>query len=245
MNILMALSQLEVTGAEVYATTVGNSLTARGHNVFYVSDTLTKPHIGPFFSLRFNKRSVPRRFWHVAYLLYLIKKNNIQVVHAHSRASSWSCYIACKLANIPLVTTVHGKQPVHASRKRFHALGERAMPVCEAIFDQLINELNVPKSKLEVSRNGIDVDQYQWQAAPQNARKVITIIGRLTGPKGDLCYRLLSECIDLDAFDVQVISASKQDARFARFADKVRFLGYSNDIPSVLAQADLVIGAGR
>lgn len=27
MNILMALSQLEVTGAEVYATTVGNELT--------------------------------------------------------------------------------------------------------------------------------------------------------------------------------------------------------------------------
>ncbi|MGL6176517.1 MAG: glycosyltransferase, partial [Vibrionaceae bacterium] len=245
MNILMALSQLEVTGAEVYATTVGDSLTARGHTVFYVSDTLTKAHIGQFFSLRFNKRSVPRRFWHVAYLLYLIKKNNIQVVHAHSRASSWSCYVACKLANIPLVTTVHGKQPVHASRKRFHALGERAMPVCEAIFEQLIHELNVPKTMLEVSRNGIDTSQYQWQPAPQNARKVITIIGRLTGPKGDLCYRLLNECIDLDAFDVQVISASKQDARFAPFADKVRFLGYSNDIPRVLAQADLVIGAGR
>ncbi len=48
MNILMALSQLEVTGAEVYATTVGNELTQRGHNVFYVSDTLTKPHDGPF-----------------------------------------------------------------------------------------------------------------------------------------------------------------------------------------------------
>lgn len=74
MNILMALSQLEVTGAEVYATSVGNELTRRGHQVFYVSDTLTKAHDGLFFKLRFNKRSIPRRFWHVAYLVYLIRK---------------------------------------------------------------------------------------------------------------------------------------------------------------------------
>lgn len=50
MNILMALSQLEVTGAEVYATSVGNELTRRGHQVFYVSDTLTKAHNGLFLN---------------------------------------------------------------------------------------------------------------------------------------------------------------------------------------------------
>ena len=48
MNILMALSQLEVTGAEVYATTLGQALADKGHQLFYVSDTLTKSHPGPF-----------------------------------------------------------------------------------------------------------------------------------------------------------------------------------------------------
>lgn len=82
MNILMALSQLEVTGAEVYATTVGDELVQRGHQVFYVSDTLTKPRLGPFLKLRFNKRSVFRRVWHVSYLIFLIKNHQIQLVHA-------------------------------------------------------------------------------------------------------------------------------------------------------------------
>ena len=109
MNILMALSQLEVTGAEVYATTVGNELTRRGHQVCYVSDTLTKPTLGPVFKLRFNKRSILRRFWHVFYLIYLIKKHHIQLVHAHSRASGWSSYVACKLTGTPMITTVHGR----------------------------------------------------------------------------------------------------------------------------------------
>lgn len=241
----MALSQLEVTGAEVYATTVGNELTARGHNVHYVSDTLTKPFQGKYFKLRFNKRSIPRRLWHVAYLIYLIKKHKIQLVHAHSRASSWSCHVACKITGTPMVTTVHGRQPVHASRKKFHAMGDKALPVCEAIKDQLIHELGVSEKQLEVSRNGVETDKFTWLKAPQNEKPIITIIGRLTGPKGELCYRLLDDCLDIDSYDVKVISGSKIAPRFDKFRQRVDFCGYSNDVASVLATSDLVIGAGR
>jgi peptidoglycan/xylan/chitin deacetylase (PgdA/CDA1 family)/glycosyltransferase involved in cell wall biosynthesis len=245
MNILMALSQLEVTGAEVYATTVGNELTARGHNVIYVSDTLTKPHKGDFFSLRFNKRSVPRRFWHVGYLIYLIKKHNIQLVHAHSRASSWSCHVACKITNTPMVTTVHGRQPVHASRKKFHAMGDKALPVCEAIREQLHNDLAVPLEQMEVSRNGIETDKFQWLDAPKNTKPVVTIVGRLSGPKGELCYRLLDECLDAEKYDIRVVTGSKFESRFEKFSSSVNFMGYTDDVPAMLGEADLVIGAGR
>ncbi|MFM5560765.1 polysaccharide deacetylase family protein [Aeromonas rivipollensis] len=245
MNILMALSQLEVTGAEVYATTVGNELTRRGHNVFYVSDTLTKPTQGPVFKLRFNKRNILRRFWHVFYLIYLIRKHHIQLVHAHSRASGWSSYVACKLTGTPMITTVHGRQPVHASRKAFHALGYRAVAVCEDIARQIIDNLGVDPAMVQVLRNGIETDRFQPVPAPDNARPVIAIIGRLSGPKGELCYRLLDEVLDLDACQVRVVSGTKVPERFARFQDKVDFVGYVDDVPALLVQCDLVIGAGR
>ena len=245
MNILMALSQLEVTGAEVYATTVGNELTRRGHQVFYVSDTLTKPTLGEVFKLRFNKRSILRRFWHVFYLVYLIKKHHIQLVHAHSRASGWSSYVACKLTGTPMITTVHGRQPVHASRKAFHALGYRAVAVCEDIAHQIIDNLGVDPAIVQVLRNGIETDKFQPVPAPENPKPVIAIIGRLSGPKGELCYRLLDEVLDLDACQVRVVSGTKVPERFARFQDKVDFVGYVDDVPALLAQCDLVIGAGR
>lgn len=245
MNILMALSQLEVTGAEVYATTVGNELTSRGHKVFYVSDTLTKPHEGLFFKLRFNKRTIPRRFWHVGYLVYLIKKYNIQLVHAHSRASSWSCHVACKLTGTPMVTTVHGRQPSHKTRKKFHAMGDKALPVCEAIRNQLGKDLEVPSHKMVVSRNGIETGQFHPTYLPSNEKPVITIIGRLTGPKGDLCYRLLSECLDASRYHIKVVTGSKMETRFEPFIESVEFTGYTNDVASLLHQSDLVIGAGR
>ncbi|WP_429075932.1 polysaccharide deacetylase family protein [Aeromonas veronii] len=245
MNILMALSQLEVTGAEVYATTVGNELTRRGHNVFYVSDTLTKPTLGPVFKLRFNKRSILRRFWHVFYLIYLIKKHHIQLVHAHSRASGWSSYVACKLTGTPMITTVHGRQPVHASRKAFHALGYRAVAVCEDIAHQIVDNLGVDPAIVQVLRNGIETDKFQPVPAPDNAKPVIAIIGRLSGPKGELCYRLLDEVLDLDACKVRIVSGTKVPERFARFEDRTEFVGYVDDVPALLAGCDLVIGAGR
>ncbi len=245
MNILMALSQLEVTGAEVYATTVGNELTQRGHSVFYVSDTLTKPTLGPVFKLRFNKRSILRRFWHVFYLIYLIKKHHIQLVHAHSRASGWSSYVACKLTGTPMITTVHGRQPVHASRKAFHALGYRAVAVCEDIAHQIVDNLGVDPAIVQVLRNGIETDKFQLVPAPDNPKPVIAIIGRLSGPKGELCYRLLDEVLDLDACQVRIVSGTKVPERFARFEGRAEFVGYVDDVPALLASCDLVIGAGR
>ncbi|MFM5301006.1 polysaccharide deacetylase family protein [Aeromonas veronii] len=245
MNILMALSQLEVTGAEVYATTVGNELTRRGHHVFYVSDTLTKPTLGPVFKLRFNKRSILRRFWHVFYLIYLIKKHHIQLVHAHSRASGWSSYVACKLTGTPMITTVHGRQPVHASRKAFHALGYRAVAVCEDIAHQIVDNLGVDPAIVQVLRNGIETDKFQLVPAPDNPKPVIAIIGRLSGPKGELCYRLLDEILDLDACKVRIVSGTKVPERFARFEGRAEFVGYVDDVPALLASCDLVIGAGR
>ncbi|WP_139463385.1 polysaccharide deacetylase family protein [Aeromonas veronii] len=245
MNILMALSQLEVTGAEVYATTVGNELTRRGHNVFYVSDTLTKPTLGPVFTLRFNKRSILRRFWHVFYLIYLIKKHHIQLVHAHSRASGWSSYVACKLTGTPMITTVHGRQPVHASRKAFHALGLRAVAVCEDIAHQIVDNLGVDPAIVQVLRNGIETDKFQPVPVPHNPKPVIAIIGRLSGPKGELCYRLLEEVLDLDACRVLIVSGTKVPERFARFEGRAEFVGYVDDVPGLLASCDLVIGAGR
>lgn len=245
MNILMALSQLEVTGAEVYATTIGDKLIEKGHQVFFVSDTLTKPTKGRYFKLRFNKRSIPRRFWHVAYLIWLIKKHHIQLVHAHSRAAGWSSYVACKLTGTPMITTVHGRQPVHASRKAFHALGYAAVAVCEDIKQQLIDSLGVAADKIQVIRNGIETDKFTAIAPPQNDKPLIMIVGRLTGPKGDVCYRLLDEVIDLERYQVQVISGSQVTERFARFQNQVAFVGYVQDIPARMQQADLVIGAGR
>ncbi len=114
-----------------------------------------------------------------------------------------------------MVTTVHGRQPVQASRKKFHAMGDKALPVSDSIRDQLIKDLDVPASQLHVSRNGIEPGTFQRRAAPNNPKPVISIIGRLSSPKGELCYRLLTECLDLDLYQVQVITGTPLTESFS------------------------------
>lgn len=170
MNILMALSQLEVTGAEVYGVTLSDELIRRGNNVIIVSDTLTKESKAKYIKLEFNKRGLGERINQVKTLLKIIKENDIHVVHAHSRASSWSSEIACKIAGIPLITSTHGRQPVHLSRKIFKAFGDLTIPVCENIETHLINELGVYPQKAVVLRNPINTEDYPF--IPQKKMKV-------------------------------------------------------------------------
>ena len=248
MNILMALSQLEVTGAEVYATALGEELTARGHQVWYVSDTLTRLIRGTYIPLDFNKRSIPRRFWHVARLVWLIRQNKIQLVHAHSRASGWSARVACWLTKTPMVTTVHGRQPAHASRRWFRAFGAKAIAVCEAVADQLVNALGVPLDQVVVIRNGIDPAAFpvnEVRPKRQAEKPRVAIVGRLTGPKGELCQRLLLDVLDLNAVDVRVVTGSTLPPGFKNFSDRVTFIQDQSAVAYEIAQADLVVGAGR
>ena len=248
MNILMALSQLEITGAEVYATTIADELIARGNKVFIVSDTLTVPTKAEYIKLEFNKRSLGKRINHIKTLYKFIKDNDIHIVHAHSRASSWSCQLACKLAGIPLITTTHGRQPVHFSRKLIKAFGDYSIAVCENIKKHMIDDIGFAENKISVITNPINFEEIEIDALSKD-KKIISIIGRLSGPKGDVAYDLLEILTDeniLKDFKVRIIGGKEVPERFLKFKDKgIDFIGYISDLQAKMKESDIIIGAGR
>lgn len=248
MNILMALSQLEITGAEVYATTIADELIARGNKVFIVSDTLTVPTKAEYIKLEFNKRSLGKRINHIKTLYKFIKDNDIHIVHAHSRASSWSCQLACKLAGIPLITTTHGRQPVHFSRKLIKAFGDYSIAVCENIKKHMIDDIGFAENKISVITNPINFEEIEIDALSKD-KKIISIVGRLSGPKGDVAYDLLEILTDeniLKDFKVRIIGGKEVPERFLKFKDKgIDFIGYISDLQAKMKESDIIIGAGR
>jgi len=244
MNILMALSQLEVTGAEVYAVEIGEKLIDRGHNLYFVSDTLTKKNRGEYIPLAFNKRNIFQRLDQIIKLIKIIKQNKIDVVHAHSRASAWSTEIACKLTKTPFITTVHGMQHVSKHRKRKQPIG-CGYAVCENIQRDLIKTFDVDPAAIKVLRNGIDLTKFKISTPPKNGKKVISIIGRLSGPKADITYNLLANSIDLDKYIINIIGGKDIPEKFDKFKSKVNFTGYIDNVYEYMANSDLVIGAGR
>ena len=248
MNILMALSQLEITGAEVYATTIADELIERGNKVYIVSDTLTTPTKAEYIKLEFNKRSLLKRIEHIKFLYKLIKEKDIQIVHAHSRASSWSCQVACKLAEIPLITTTHGRQPIHFSRKLIKAFGDYSIAVCENIKKHMVNDIGFSENKVSVIPNPVNYKKLDLEKKVNN-KKIISIVGRLSGPKGDVAYDLLeilSQDELLSKYKIRLIGGKELPERFLKFKEKdIEFIGYVLNIQEKIFESDIVIGAGR
>jgi len=244
----MALSQLEITGAEVYATTIADELIERGNKVYIVSDTLTTPTKAEYIKLEFNKRSLLKRIEHIKFLYNLIKEKDIQIVHAHSRASSWSCQIACKLVGIPLITTTHGRQPIHFSRKLIKAFGDYSIAVCENIKKHMVNDIGFSENKISVILNPVNYKKLDLEKKV-NDKKVISIVGRLSGPKGDVAYdilEILSQDELLSKYKVRLIGGKELPERFLKFKEKdIEFIGYVPNIQEKIFESDIVIGAGR
>src|SRR5208283_434789 len=186
----------------------------------------------------------------------VIRERQIDILHAQSRAASWVSYFAAKTCNIPLVSTIHGRQHIHLSSRTFNIYGEKIICVCENIYDQLINDLRFDPSKLVVIRNGIDTDVWSEERIKQvsHHEKIISIVGRISGPKGDVVRKLLSTIfptvIKIDpSVKLQIVGGMKEANEFERYLDtevdpdvrsKTSFLGYTDQIKEVYRQSTVV-----
>ena len=118
--------------------------------------------------------------------------------------------------------------------------------MCEDIASQIIDNLGVDPAMVQVLRNGIRDRQVPARAdTSDNDKPVIAIIGRLSGPRGALLPVAGRGAGSGKPVRVRVVSGTQVPARFARFQDKVDFVGYVDDVPALMAGCDLVIGAGR
>jgi len=74
----------------------------------------------------------------------------------------------------------------------------------------------------------------------------ISLIGRLTGPKGDIAYQILSKIAPQFPEVKFNIAGGPVTERFEQLAsDNIEFYGFVDDVPQIVKKSDLVVGAGR
>ncbi len=247
MVILFTLSQLELTGAEVYAFEIIERLIDKGHTCYIMSDTLHLRTRAKYIKVNFNKRKIWNRIYQIIFLVHFIKKNKVQIIHAHSRASGWVSYFASKICGIPLVTTVHGMLHVHLSSKLIKVFGDYIFAICENVVEHLQKDFNVSPSKIELLRNPITI--LQINPSEFKSDKTIGIItSRLTGPKGEVVYQLLENIVDKVNAKIIVMGVKSVPEKFKKFESKVEFWGQACNLEEFLSKMmkfDLIIGSGR
>ena len=130
----------------------------RGHQVFIAAGSFSQPTKAQVILVPIFNRGWMHRILNVLVLRRIIGREEIDLVHAHSRAASWVAHWACRLTGTAVLSTLHGRQHLHFSSRRFNIYGPYCITVCEDIRDQMLKETSVFKpDQLTVIRNGIKI----------------------------------------------------------------------------------------
>ena len=200
----------------------------------------------------------------------LIRAENVDIVHARSRAPAWSALRAARRTARPFITTFHGVYNFNSRLKHWYnsvmARGDRVIATSHYIAQHIIENYGVDPSRIRLIHRGVDVQMLDPRAVkPERvialARDwrlpdgvpVIMLPGRVTRWKG---HRVLLQALArLGRRDVICLIVGPEDkrSRYRRELEAlvaalglnglVRFVGMCRDMPSAYMLADVVVSA--
>lgn len=96
-------------------------------------------------------------------LAALIRAENVDLIHARSRAPAWSALLAARRTQIPFVTTWHGAYRAGTPWKRFYnsAMARGDLVIANSAFTaEAIRAAADPGPRLTIIHRGADIDEF-------------------------------------------------------------------------------------
>jgi glycosyltransferase involved in cell wall biosynthesis len=207
-------------------------------------------------------------------LVRLCRDEGFQVVHSHNVRANVHARLSSVRAGVPVrISTIHNsvyaydvspaKQRLYATaERRTAAWATRIIAVSDGIASELIDRYGIAREKVVVIPNGIEPERLQPSRTPAAVRAEIEIdasvplilqVGRLTPQKGyDLLISAMLTvreqhpdavllCVG-DGPDRELLEALAASHHLDEY---VLFAGHREDVPDLLAAADLVVLASR
>ena len=258
MRILHLLSQIEITGSEVYAVQLADLQLQAGNQVWIMSDTLHTTTSAQYIPVDLHVRTIIQRWRNVRIVRAFIKKHKIDVVHAHSRAAIWVGYLATFKTKIPLVSTIHGRQKHSLSKRLWDMYGDRVIAICENVKKQIISDVHVKANKIVIIPNGVNFPVLQPIEQPEY--NTLIVAGRTTGPKGKILEKLLIDIFPKllaqdNTLHIQLIGGKLESLTIgaqqqfkllqSEHRQRLSHLGFVKNLAEYLCTAKCVIAAGR
>ena len=144
-------------------------------------------------------------------LARLVRRQNVHVIHARSRAPAISAYLAARLAGVPFVATYHGVYNARSFLKRWYnsVMTRGALTIANSDYtrDRVIATHKLAPDKVISIPRGVDLGRFDparvspervanlrkaWGLKDNDARLSVLLAGRLTRWKGQ---KLLIEAL--------------------------------------------------
>ena len=206
----------------------------------------------------------------ISRLAKIISDNNVDIVHARSRAPAWSAWAAAKRCGVPFVTTFHGTYSLGGRLKhRYNAImtrGKRVIANSTFIAGHIRKNYGVPSAKLRIIHRGVDLDRFdahkvktqrvvglanEWRL--EDGLPVVMLPGRLSRWKGQTVF--IKAIAALGRKDIRCLLVGSDQGRsdyrkelVKMIADNglnevVRIIENCNDMPAAYMLTDVVVSA--
>lgn len=203
-------------------------------------------------------------------LTELARKEEVNIIHARSRAPAWSAWYASQRAGVPFVTTFHGTYSHGNTLKRQYngvmTKGERVIAISDFIAGHIRKVYGVPISRIRVIPRGVDIQRFNQENVSaervvDQAEKwrlpdgmpVVMLPGRLTRWKGQTVF---IEAIEkLGRSDVQCLIVGDDQGRFEYrkelekeiaqrgLSHVLHVIEHCDDMPAAYLLTDVVVSA--
>ena len=191
----------------------------------------------------------------VSNLVQIIEQEQVDIVHARSRAPAWSALLSARRTRTPFVTTYHGIYNAKSGLKRWYnsvmARGDRVIANSGYTRDHVLEAHKIDPDKIEVIYRGVDVDAFdpqnvsdkrkeelasQWGVSRQCPRPRAILPARLTAWKGqkvmlEALGHLKRAGVEIDC--LLVGDPQGRDSYQAELAQEIRRLGLEGHVHMV------------
>ena len=182
----------------------------------------------------------------------LVRRENVSLIHARSRAPAWSALWAARMTGRPFITTYHGAYNETSAAKRFYngvmARGDLVIANSGYTRDLVMSRYATPEAKIRVVHRGVDGNAFDPEAiAPgrvtrlretwglTNGERIILQAARLTNWKGQhtvvaAARHLKDEGRPLKAVIVLAGDAQGREGYATSLSDAIKAAGLENQI---------------
>ncbi|MGH7197742.1 MAG: lipopolysaccharide heptosyltransferase II, partial [Candidatus Omnitrophota bacterium] len=251
MRILQILPELKSGGVERGTVDLAKYLRKNGHHAVVVS--AGGPLVGDLtsagvvhYTLPVHKKSPFAVIHSVSALVKIVRKENIDIMHARSRVPALIAFFASRRTQVPYLTTCHGFYSKHFL-SRMMGWGKIVIVASHIIGKRMRDDFGVPYHKIRFIPRGVNLEEFKLRPAGALNPVIVGLIGRLTPIKGHpLFLKAMARVARVfPHVKVQIIGDTDKPqyreelillARRLGLAHCVEFLGTRYDIPQLLSQ---------
>lgn len=187
MKILQINSAKAFGGGERHLIDLCKGLQNRGHEVFVAVRPNNQWEENPGFLPKENRIHFPLRnsldIFSARQIVEFIGEKGIEIVHAHVARDYPIAAVASRLSKTPLILTRHLTYQLGGVHRLTFRQAKRVIAVSNGVAESLLKSGLVPKEKVSVIHNGVDVVEFE-KIERNNNDLTIATIGELREHKG-------------------------------------------------------------